>query len=726
LNNKVILLFFYFTVLFSQNTTEYLWPANAEKALTTIFGEERSRRFHAGIDVRTFGEIGKAIYAIDSGYITRIKITPDGYGKTLYFKIKDGNTIVYAHLDSFHESIEEKVLKVRKEKKTNFIDEYLYTKELEFKKGDIIGYSGDTGSISGPHLHFEIRDQNGLPINPLKKHYSIEDTLKPIAKSIAFIPLDNSCYINGIQDYTLIDLIKTNDYKYVIHDTLSIVGNFGVALEVEDKINNQPFDFNIYEIELLIDNKLVYKINFDEYNFSNDHLIYKELDFNLLNNLSKDYHRLFINNNKELDFIDNLSNSGLNIDSNYHYLIINISDVSKNKIQIQGIIKGDILVPPNLLFDENNTTITSETGFKNLEINYTTRYENSRLIPSSFIQIDPNTILIDMPEAPYNSIEYFSKNNDGLKSNKKYLSLKKYDPYKIKGDVNIKFFDNGAIIEFIEDVFTGFNAIAILSTAKKETEYNLSRNKKNILASRIINYDEFENIENIKIGYDTKPEIIISKSIRGALFKKDKPQTLSYNDYHIKSIENSIYNNIFIMIEDTLIDIDPEFEIIKKPIKIIPKNISFKDYVELTYLKGSNKGAIFNYSEKKQKWFLMEKYNIESINTKIYSGGIFAILNENVKPEIKNKVPGNKATYKSNDLNEILFNVVDKHSGINHSSIIVKIDNQTYFYDYIPYRNLVRCRLNQKLSPGVHTLEIYIQDKLNNSIYEKSIFHVEK
>ena len=123
MNNKVILLFFYFTVLFSQNTTEYLWPANAEKALTTIFGEERSRRFHAGIDVRTFGEIGKAIYAIDSGYITRIKITPDGYGKTLYFKIKDGNTIVYAHLDSFHESIEEKVLKVRKEKKTNFIDE---------------------------------------------------------------------------------------------------------------------------------------------------------------------------------------------------------------------------------------------------------------------------------------------------------------------------------------------------------------------------------------------------------------------------------------------------------------------------------------------------------------------------------------------------------------------------------------------------------------------------
>ena len=257
MNNKLILLFLYLNVIFSQDTTQYLWPANTQKALTTIFGEERSRRFHAGIDVRTFGKIGTALYAIESGYISRIKISPNGYGKALYLKLDDGNTIVYAHLDKFHESIEQKVLNIRENKKTNFIDEYLSTKELKFKRGDIIGYAGDTGSISGPHLHFEIRNENGLPMNPLKNHYSIEDTLKPHAKSIAFIPLDRSCYINGVQDYTIIDLIKTNDYKYVINDTISIIGNFGLALEVDDKINNQPFNFNIYEIELMIDNKLI-------------------------------------------------------------------------------------------------------------------------------------------------------------------------------------------------------------------------------------------------------------------------------------------------------------------------------------------------------------------------------------------------------------------------------------------------------------------------------------
>ena len=61
--------------------------------------------------------------------------------------------------------------------------------------------------------------------------------------------------------------------------------------------------------------------------------------------------------NKELNFIDNHSNTGFNVDSNYHYLTINISDISQNKIQIQGILKGDVVFNPNLLFDYKKSII---------------------------------------------------------------------------------------------------------------------------------------------------------------------------------------------------------------------------------------------------------------------------------------------------------------------------------------------------------------------------------
>ena len=61
---------------------DYLWPIKAEKKLTAVFGEERPGRYHTGIDVRTFGETGYPLLAIDSGYISRIRTSSKKYGKS--------------------------------------------------------------------------------------------------------------------------------------------------------------------------------------------------------------------------------------------------------------------------------------------------------------------------------------------------------------------------------------------------------------------------------------------------------------------------------------------------------------------------------------------------------------------------------------------------------------------------------------------------------------------
>ena len=96
---------------------------------------------------------------------------------------------------------------------------------------------------------------------------------------------------------------KINDYKYVIEDTISIIGQFGIAINTFDKIQNQPFNFGIYEIELFIDNELLYSINFDKYNFTQDNLIYNEIDYYLLQEGSV-FHRLFYSNKNKLNFIE--------------------------------------------------------------------------------------------------------------------------------------------------------------------------------------------------------------------------------------------------------------------------------------------------------------------------------------------------------------------------------------------------------------------------------------
>ena len=104
-NYRYIILSFWFLSNLLR-ATDYLWPTDASKTLTTVFGDIRPFRYHTGIDIRTYGINGLDIYAIEDGYISRIAVSPSGYGKVVYIKMIDGNTSVYAHLDGFNETLE--------------------------------------------------------------------------------------------------------------------------------------------------------------------------------------------------------------------------------------------------------------------------------------------------------------------------------------------------------------------------------------------------------------------------------------------------------------------------------------------------------------------------------------------------------------------------------------------------------------------------------------------
>ena len=200
MKKNLFIYIFFISFIYGQ---DYLWPVKAEKALTAVFCEERPGRYHTGIDIRTFGEIGYPLQAIDDGYISRIQTSSKKYGKTIYLKLKDGNTAVYAHLDHFTPEIDNLVSALHEYYGKYTIDHYFKKPDHIFKKGDIIGYSGDTGGVSGPHLHFEIRDENQQPINPFITGLSIKDDISPIINSVALIPFNRNSYVNGISEETI-------------------------------------------------------------------------------------------------------------------------------------------------------------------------------------------------------------------------------------------------------------------------------------------------------------------------------------------------------------------------------------------------------------------------------------------------------------------------------------------------------------------------------------------
>ena len=80
---------------------EFSLPFDFPVLFSGNFAELRSNHFHGGLDFKTQGVTGKPIHAPADGYVSRVTVTPGGYGNALYVTHYNGYTTVYGHLDSF-------------------------------------------------------------------------------------------------------------------------------------------------------------------------------------------------------------------------------------------------------------------------------------------------------------------------------------------------------------------------------------------------------------------------------------------------------------------------------------------------------------------------------------------------------------------------------------------------------------------------------------------------
>src|SRR5690606_2355985 len=80
---------------------EFRNPLGITNYLSGNFAELRSNHFHSGIDIKTNQKEGYNVYAVGDGYISRINVSPRGYGNALYIDHPNGYTSVYGHLQKF-------------------------------------------------------------------------------------------------------------------------------------------------------------------------------------------------------------------------------------------------------------------------------------------------------------------------------------------------------------------------------------------------------------------------------------------------------------------------------------------------------------------------------------------------------------------------------------------------------------------------------------------------
>lgn len=337
ISNKLFVFLSIITIeLFSQN--QYINPLEFEPILSGTFGELRSNHFHAGLDIKTKGKEGAKILAYKNGYVSRIKVSNGGYGKAIYIKHPDGYTSVYAHLQKYSNKIDSIVKSIQYKKESYEIQYYPAVNEINVPKGSLIGYTGNTGGSSGPHLHFEIRDENQRPLNPLKLGVDVKDNIIPILKGLKFYNLSIK---NEIINSKKINFYKKNIGEF-ISDTIYDTGKIGIGINTIDKQNFANNSNGVYQIITYVSKDTLLCIDYSSFTFNESKHINRHVDFAEYKKTKKRFQKLFIQQNNPLSiFKKNIDNGTINIlkDSSL-ILTIEILDFKKNKLKLSIPFKG--------------------------------------------------------------------------------------------------------------------------------------------------------------------------------------------------------------------------------------------------------------------------------------------------------------------------------------------------------------------------------------------------
>ncbi len=322
------LLIFFSSTFFSQNNCSFIFPLDSPYNFSANYGELRPNHFHAGLDFTTGGQINMPVYAVEEGYVSRIKISPTGYGKCVYITHPNGKVSVYAHLNAFALKIDKIVKQEQYAQQSYEIEIFPKLNILSVRKNEIIAMSGNTGGSTGPHLHFEIRDaKTEVPYNPLL-YLKIRDKVKPVVNHVAFYSLADTSAPKFLKSFLVKpsneDSIEANKDPIYINESI-----LGFAFSGIDRFTEGGSPNNIFSVKLFLDGRLIYNhqlnnIGFDESRYINE---YSESVSRIT------YQKCFLPTSYPNHFQTNCFNKGRIIIKNlqFHYLKLIVTDEVGNE-----------------------------------------------------------------------------------------------------------------------------------------------------------------------------------------------------------------------------------------------------------------------------------------------------------------------------------------------------------------------------------------------------------
>jgi murein DD-endopeptidase MepM/ murein hydrolase activator NlpD len=348
----------------------FLFPIQPgqQNYLAGNMGELRSNHFHCGLDIKTNYTTGLPVYAAAGGYISKVFISTKGYGNTIHMVHPNGFVTVYAHLEKLEPILGDFVRKKQYENQTFEIELVLGKHQIKYNKGEIIAYSGNTGSSGGPHLHFEIRDTSNNVYNPLLFSFNeIKDNIPPVITRLAIRTFDEHSRING--EFGRKELkVKKIANGYTIENEINAHGILGIEIGAYDRQNGTSNLNGVYRIEVLVDGKTTYNHKIVNFPFEYASHINAHIDFETAKTMGNSYQKCYIDDGNKLTIYDKHAFKSKIIieDSLKHQIQITVWDAYGNQTLLKFEIKGASIKPLTQLTAAKGVAKISMETYENI------------------------------------------------------------------------------------------------------------------------------------------------------------------------------------------------------------------------------------------------------------------------------------------------------------------------------------------------------------------------
>ena len=236
----------------------FVSPFDFPLLLSGNFGELRANHFHGGVDFKTQGVVGKPIRCIADGYISRVTVTPGGYGQAVYITHDNGYTSVHGHLHKFMTEVEQVVEAYQYEHETFAVDLTFGPDRFPLKQGEVFALAGNEGYSFGPHLHMELRKTDtGEYIDPLQFYTDIiKDKTAPRATHIMLYPQAGKGVVVGSSKKKALSLAA-------LQTPVTAWGKIAVGIKAYDYMDGTSNNYGVRSVTLLVDSVEVFRSTVD-------------------------------------------------------------------------------------------------------------------------------------------------------------------------------------------------------------------------------------------------------------------------------------------------------------------------------------------------------------------------------------------------------------------------------------------------------------------------------